>query len=138
MILIDTSAWVEYLRATGSLIHTEVRRLIEREADLATTDPVVMEVLAGARDEDHAKDLRRLLARFRHLPVEGLTDYEGAATVYRSCRVLGSTPRSLVDCLIAAVAIREDARILHQDRDYDTIAAHTQLRLHEPGADGAE
>lgn len=138
MILIDTSAWVEYLRATGSLVHTEVRRLIEREADLATTDPVVMELLAGARDEDHAKDLRRLLTRFRHLPVEGLTDYEAAASVYRSCRVHGSTPRSLVDCLIAAVAIREDARILHQDRDYDTIAAHTPLRLHESGVDATE
>lgn len=135
MILIDTSAWVEYLRATGTLVHTEVRRLIERDADLATTDPVVMEVLAGARDEDHAKDLRRLLARFRHLPVEGLTDYEGAASVYRSCRVRGSTPRSLVDCLIAAVAIRENASILHHDRDYSTIAAHTSLRLHASGAD---
>jgi hypothetical protein len=78
---------------------------------------------------------RRLLARFRHLPVEGLTDYEGAAAVHRSCRVQGNTPRSLVDCLIAAVAIREDARILHQDRDYDTIAAHTPLRSHESDAD---
>jgi len=138
VILVDTSAWVEYLRATGSLVHKEVRRLIESEADLATTDPVVMEVLAGARDEDHVKDLRRLLIRFRHLPVEGLTDYEDAATVYRSCRAAGSTPRSLVDCLIAAVAIRENVRILHQDRDYDTIAAHTQLRLHEPGSDATE
>jgi hypothetical protein len=49
--------------------------------------------------------------------------------------VHGSTPRSLVDCLIAAVAIRENAGILHQDRDYDMIAAHTPLRLHESGAD---
>jgi hypothetical protein len=133
VILVDTSAWVEYLRATGSRVHEEVRKLIEREAELATTDPVVMEVLAGARDEDHSRDLRRFLMRSRNLSVDGLTDYEDAAAVYRACRMAGSTPRSLVDCLIAAVAIRENVAVLHRDRDYDTIAVHTRLRLHETG-----
>ena len=34
-----------------------------------------------------------------------------------------------MDCLIAAVAIRERAHVLHRDRDFDVIARHTDLRL---------
>ena len=50
MTLVDTSAWVEYLRATGSPVHLVIRDLIEHEASLQTTEVVVMEVFAGARD----------------------------------------------------------------------------------------
>ena len=43
MILIDTSAWIEFLRDTGSPTCTEVDRLLA--SDIATCDPVRMEVL---------------------------------------------------------------------------------------------
>lgn len=49
MTLIDTSAWVEYLRATGSGAHRAVRHLPEADAEVQTTDVVVVEVVAGAR-----------------------------------------------------------------------------------------
>ena len=63
-----------------------------------------MEVLAGARDENHLEGLRRLLARGTSLGVEP-TDYEEAAALYRICRRGGETVRRLTDCLIAAIAI---------------------------------
>ena len=59
MILIDTSAWVEFLRDTGSPICQRVDDLLATE--IATCDVVRMEVLAGARDEQHLQQLRRLL-----------------------------------------------------------------------------
>lgn len=37
--------------------------------------------------------------------------------------------RRLVDCLIAAQAIRADLPILHADADFTTLAAHTSLRV---------
>jgi predicted nucleic acid-binding protein len=129
VILIDTSAWAEFLRATGSAIHRRVRALVVDEADIVTTDVVLMEILAGARDEADANGLRRLLYRYELVPVEGLIDFEAAASIYRTCRRGGSTIRTLVDCLIAAVAIRTDAAVLHQDRDFEAIARHTPLRL---------
>ena len=55
MILIDTSAWVEFLRDTGSAVCNRVDALLDDE--IATCHPVRMEVLAGARDEQHLKDL---------------------------------------------------------------------------------
>ncbi|MGZ5294241.1 MAG: PIN domain-containing protein [Actinomycetota bacterium] len=38
-----------------------------------------------------------------------------------------------MDCLIAAVAIREGATVLHADRDFDVIARHTDLRIEPLG-----
>ncbi|HKZ12952.1 MAG TPA: PIN domain nuclease [Solirubrobacterales bacterium] len=131
MILLDSSAWVEFLRATGSPAHLRVRSGLVDEADLACTDVVVMEILAGARDGADRDQLRRLLYGLRFLPVEGPADYEAAAELYRACRRAGETPRKLTDCLIAAVAIRNDAELLCQDADFLTIARHAPLRLAE-------
>lgn len=130
MILADTSAWIEFLRATGSPTHLELRGLIENEAPLATTDVVVMELLAGAGDELRLRELRRFLLRFTHLPTDGLADFEQAAGIFRRCRREGETIRSLLDCLVAAVAIRMDVPVLALDRDYEAIARHTPLRTH--------
>ena len=129
MILLDTSAWVEFLRATGSSVHLRVRSALEQDVELASTDVVVMEVLAGARDDRDRDELRRLLYGPTLLAVEGPSDYEQAAELYRTCRRHGETPRKLTDCLIAAVAIRNDAELLHADADFLAIARHAPLRL---------
>ena len=125
MILIDTSAWVEFLRGTGSPVCDRVETLLD--ADMATCHPVRMEVLAGARDEYHLERLRRLLARAVMVPTEP-ADYDEAAALFRRCRRQGETVRRLIDCLIAAVAIRADTPILHHDADYDALIRHTALR----------
>ena len=126
MILIDTSAWIEFLRDTGSPTCERVELLLARE--IAICDAVRMEVLAGARDERHLLGLRRLLARATIiLTVPG--DYDDAAALYRRCRVEGETVRKLIDCLIASVAIRADLPILHCDTDFDVLARHTALRI---------
>lgn len=132
MILVDSSAWVEFLRATGSSAHLRVRSALESKAELASTDVVVMEILAGARDDGDRDRLRRLLYGLKFLAVEGPTDYEQAAQLYRFCRRGGETPRKLTDCLIAAVAIRNDAELLCKDADFVTIARHAPLRIAAP------
>jgi len=129
MILIDSSAWVEFLRDTGSPVCIRVDELLG--GDIATCDPIRMEVLAGARDERHLSDLRRLLARASLAPTEPV-DYEDAAALYRACRRDGETVRKLIDCLIASVAIRAGAPILHADADFDVLARHTALRINRP------
>jgi predicted nucleic acid-binding protein len=63
-----------------------------------------------------------------------LDDFEAAAELYRRCRRGGETVRTLMDCLVAAVALRTGAAVLHQDRDYDAIARHAPLQI--AGADG--
>ena len=130
MILVDTSAWVEFLRDTGSPVCNLVDELLAEE--IAVCDAVRMEILAGARDESHLRSLRRLLARATVIRTQG-TDYDDAAALYRRCRRQGETIRKLIDCLIAAAAIRADAPIVHNDADFDALARHTELRVYEVG-----
>lgn len=120
-MLVDTSAWIEYLRATGSVTNLAVRDRIREGAHLATCDPVVMEVLAGGRSEEHVVELRGLLARAELVPTLP-TDWDDAARIYRAGRRQGVTIRRLVDCLIAAIALRRGEPVLHDDADFDAIA----------------
>ena len=127
MILIDTSAWIEFLRNTGSKVCNTVDDLLDD--DLAICDAISMEVLAGARNEQHLAQLRGLLARATLVPIVA-EDYDQAAALYRTCRRSGETVRKLIDCLIAAVAIRSNAPVLHADADFAALARQTPLRTH--------
>jgi predicted nucleic acid-binding protein len=126
LILVDTSAWVEFLRDTGSAVCGRVEALLDD--DIAVCDAVRMEVLAGARDEQHLAALRGLLARASVVPTTP-GDYEEAAALYRACRREGETVRRILDCLIAAVAIRTAVPVLHADADFEALARHTALRV---------
>src|SRR5258708_3788408 len=112
MILADTSAWVEYDGATGSVVHRRVAELIATDGPLSVTEPVIMELLAGARNDQRELDLRRFLLRFRLLRFDAASDFDSAARLYRRCRAVGFTPRGMVDCMIAAVAWRLGGSVL--------------------------
>ncbi len=126
MILIDTSAWIEYFRATGSAAAVEVRRLLSVESDrVVICEPIAMEILAGAADDDRHAKLERLVNGVASLRVDDAVDYRSAAAIYRTARRSGQTIRSLNGCLIAAVAMRHGAGIVHRDVDFEVIAAIT-------------
>jgi len=129
MILADTSAWIEYDRATGSAVDARLSELIAGEGPVAVTEPVVMEVLAGARTDEREADLRRLLLRFHLLRFDAVADFDGAVSLYRRCRAAGVTPRGMVDCMIAAVAQRHGASVLAKDADLDRVAHLVGLPL---------
>jgi len=132
VILADTSAWVEYDRATGSAVDLRLSALIAADGPVAVTEPVIMEVLAGARSDAREADLRRLLLRFHLYRFEAVTDFEGAARIYRRCRQAGITPRGLVDCMIAAVARRHQATLLTCDADLNRVARMIGIELDQP------
>ncbi len=137
MILVDSSAWIEYLRATDSSIDRYLRASLRDKRSLATTGVVMLEVLAGARDESHARKLTRLLGRCEFLPAQEPSDHEAAASLYRACRREGVTIRRPPDLLIATIAIRTNTPLLHLDADFDAIARQAPLRVidasQEPG-----
>lgn len=134
MILIDTSAWIEFLRDTGSATCEAVDHALS--GDIATCDPIAMELLAGARDESHLLSLRGLIARAVIRPTTPAS-YEHAARLYRRCRASGGTVRKLFDCLIGAVALEADVPILHAHRDFTVLAQHTELHM-APGSLGSD
>jgi hypothetical protein len=123
VILVDTSVWIEVLRGSPG---DAIRHLIRSEADaLATTGPIIMELLAGSNQPDlHEQMLGALVQR----PVDPNLDYPHAAAIYRAVRRSGRTVRALNDCLIAAVALRFDDEVAHRDADFEHIAQVTRLR----------
>lgn len=123
MELIDSSAWVEFLRRTGSRANIAVRELLqERPGDVAMTEPVIMELLAGATGDRAFQQIDKLSRGMRLLPVDASVDYRDAAIAYRAVR-RGGHPVRTMDCLIAMVAVRTGATLVHRDRDFDVLAA---------------
>jgi predicted nucleic acid-binding protein len=135
VILADTSAWVEYDQATGSRVDHRMLDLITVDGQLAVTQPVVMEVVAGARSDARQNDLRRLLLRCALLDFDAVADFDAAAAIYRRCRRAGVTPRGMIDCMIASVALRHGATLLAADVDLIRVAAVIGIELDDATRD---
>ena len=128
-MVVDTSAWVEYLRATGSPADAALTDAVRTSDDIGVPDVVRLELLAGAGTDVQVRDLQRLLGRFHAVPAASPADHETAAALYRAARRTGATVRSLLDCLVAAAALRTDSSLLARDRDFEVIARVSPLRL---------
>lgn len=129
MILVDTSVWVEHLRATRSRAHLELRDLATTgPAGIATCEPIAMELLAGPTDPFTVRRIEDQLGTLEDLTVDPARDFGAAATLARALRRSGHTVHSLTDCLIAALALRHGADFWHCEEDYVRIAEITDLR----------
>ncbi len=124
VVLVDTSVWIEVFRRPSRF---QLESAVEFD-EIVTCLPVIQEVLQGFRDESaftRAQDA--MLA----LPIVesplGAAVFAHAVDLYRLARRAGHTPRSGVDCLIAACAIRNGLAVLHHDRDFDLIARVSNL-----------
>jgi predicted nucleic acid-binding protein len=133
VILVDSSAWIEFDRATESSVDLRLTKLIEEGGRLVITEPVIMEVASGARTDAKESQLRRMLAGFELLRFDVVADFEGATKIYRTCRQAGITPRGMVDCMIASVAWRHGARLLAQDVDMARMATVVGIEM-DPGS----
>ena len=73
MILADSSAWIEEFRRTGTRVQLAMRSALDSGAELVVTEPVVMELLAGARTERELRATRARLLAFPILRVDDLS-----------------------------------------------------------------
>ena len=128
-MIVDTSAWVEYLRRTESAFDLYLDGAVRSEGSIATPASVVMELLAGCRTEPEAASLLKLLSRFEILVPDSLGHFQHGAQLYRACRRAGRTIPSMVDCMVAAHAIDAGWPLLARNRDFEMIARHTELEL---------
>lgn len=116
MKLVDSSAWVEFLRRRGDPgVKSVVARLLD--ADLAAyTCPVRFELLSGVRPGEE-EDLEQAFALSRHLPFEQ-DDWRRAALMERQLRARGlAIPRN--DLFVATVAVRAGLPIVCRDTHFD-------------------
>lgn len=124
MLLIDSSAWIEYLRPKGSLkVKERVREILEKE-NAVCCGIVVVEILRGAKDNKTFHMLKETLLALPQIPIDN-TVIEKAARWGFMLAKKGKTV-STTDLFIASAADAK-AVVLHVDNDFETIASITGL-----------
>ena len=116
--LADTSVWVDALRQGG----TPLADMTAKDEPIGFTQPVLMELLSGCRNDDEVWNVRRLIMRGSLLAFDVAADFEGASNVYRTSQRLGITPNNYIDCMIVAVAARRQAQLITKDMQQARIA----------------
>jgi len=130
MILLDTSALIEFLNRTGSRHDKEIEYLLTNDADVAIAEITLTEALQGIRNERDYHEVRAALMTLPILSLKSHDSYIKAADLYRICRAKGLTIRSTIDLLIAQTAIEHNAELIHNDRDFESIASASSLKLY--------
>ncbi len=116
-IIVDTSVWIEYLKNRPTLAENLDQQLLA--GSIFTVGPVIAELLQGARTE---KDYRILKNSIDGLPFIETTfeDWTLAGEISHKLRRKGFT-LPITDCVIAAVAIHQNASVMTYDRHFANI-----------------
>ncbi len=130
MILVDTSVLIDFFKGVSNPPANRLREVLVEGIPFAITSVIYQEVLQGAKSEKEFALLNDYLSsqRFIH-PQDAVRTYEKAARLYFLCRKQGVPFRSTIDCLIAQIALEHDLLLLHNDKDFDAMAAIITLRF---------
>ena len=128
MILVDSSVWIHKLRNRDIEVVRKLDAIDPGQETILVGDLILMEVLAGARDEHQAARIERQMRRFQcvsllQAPIAGL-----AAAHYRTLRSLGITVRTGIDMLIGTFCLHNGHKLLHDDRDFLHMERHLGLQ----------
>jgi predicted nucleic acid-binding protein len=122
LILIDASAFIDFLNRTGSREDILIEQLILNNDDIVLADITLTENIQGIKTDREYREVKASLLIFPILSLKSPDSYIAVAELFRKCRKKGFTIRSTVDLLIAQIAIEHDAILLHNNRDFEAIA----------------
>ena len=128
MILVDTTVWIDFFAARPTSQVSALEQRISEGDDLCTCGMVLAEVLQGIRDDRLYRKTKLLFGHLLYLPMDQ-SGFVMSANIYRTLRRRGITIRKSLDCMIASVALIHDVPLLHNDRDFDPIAEHHDLKV---------
>lgn len=126
MLLIDTSIWISVFRDRGGQVRREIETLIAgRKVFLSRFTQ--LELLQGSLNEQEWTVLSAYLDTQDYVELTPAS-WQAAARIYYDLRRQGLTVRSPIDCCIAQVAIENNLLLIHNDRDFETIAQLSPLQ----------
>ena len=128
MILVDTSAWIDFFRGRIPLADDVENLLVEDR--VAICGPVESEVRRGLAD---TRERRRVIPLLQAChPLSQPPDlWEAAGDLGFALRRKGSTVKTL-DLLIAVFALHHEVRVLTGDSDFSLIQKHCPELLLRP------
>jgi predicted nucleic acid-binding protein len=123
--LIESSAWIFVLRVKP--VEPLRRRIDEllQQGVVATTGMVRLELLGGAKTRAEFDRLAFVTQGLEQLSADGSAWLRAAELAFALRRQGITVPNS--DVLIAAVAIENDAILVHADAHFERIAQHSEL-----------
>jgi predicted nucleic acid-binding protein len=128
-VLVDTSAWVDFLNGFPSSAADALADLLKGDDDVCTCGIVAAEVFQGLRQDRGGDTIRRSFEDMIYLEPPGIQLYLRAADLYRALRARGKTVRSTIDCIVAAIAEDGGCSLLARDRDIDVILDSGLLKV---------
>lgn len=134
MLLIDTSVWIGVFRDRTNTTQALLAELIGTQ-DYSLARFTQLELLQGSRNEQEWGLLEDYLTGQIYLDLTP-DDWRHAARIFYDLRRQGLTVRSTIDCCIAQIAMAHQATLVHNDRDFETIAlvrSLRQIRFQLPG-----
>lgn len=127
MLVVDSSVWIDDFRGVKT---PAVQKLMTRAASgILVGDIVLLEVLQGARDAQHALRIEQHLRVFPVVPMLNPDLAVEAAAHYRLLRGLGITIRKSADLIIGTYCIEHGHELLHDDRDFEPMRLHLGLQV---------
>jgi len=128
LALLDTSVWARLRdgRLAGQAADELYGRL--EAGELALTEPLLLEMRYSARDGRDFALLAEELDALTLLPLDGGATGRALDAQAQLAALPGVSHRvKPVDLLVASVAERHGAAVLHYDADYDLLADRTDL-----------
>jgi predicted nucleic acid-binding protein len=128
MVIVDTSAWIEYFRGGLPRIVNKVDLCLEQDL-VGIGDLVYCEVMQGIRSPRERTDVSTLLLSLPQFDMVGFTMAEKSAANYRLLRSKGVTVRKTIDVLIGTFCADHGLQLVHHDSDFDLMAKHIGLDI---------
>jgi predicted nucleic acid-binding protein len=128
VIVVDSSVWINRVRDVSTAATRTLDAIVDPR-QIIVGDIVLLEVLQGARTEENAERLKRLLRRFQVSAMLNEDLALKAAANYRTLRRRGITIRSPIDVIIGTYCIEHGHVLLQDDRDFVPMAKHLGLQL---------
>lgn len=128
MLIVDTSVWIDFLRGEKTKTCETLRELISSEEEIHITEIILTEILQGIKDDRLYHITKEYLLYFPVLKPKGIETYIRASEIFRDCRKKGKTVRKTIDCIIASIAIENEATIIHKDHDFEIISECSELK----------
>ncbi|HEY1934452.1 MAG TPA: PIN domain nuclease [Acetobacteraceae bacterium] len=126
----DSSVWFAQLRGETNPAVARLHALVHGNDDqILIGDPILLEVLQGARSDAHAARIERNLRRFPIASMLDETTAVRAARNYRLLRAQGITIRETIDMIVGAFCLIGGHALLHDDRDFAPLATHLGLSV---------
>lgn len=126
MILVDTTVWIDYFNGNYNAKTDLLDYYLENDL-IIIGDLILIELLQGFKLEKDYNIAKKLLDDLIYVDLAGKDIAEESIKNYRLLRKNGITVRKTIDMIIASYCIKNKIRLLHNDKDFDSIGKYLTL-----------